>query len=122
MPLFRKDLAAAGIPYIDAQDRQADFHALRHTFATNLNRAGVTPRAAMELMRHSDMRLTAKTYTDVQALPLMPEVLKLPFITPSPGASLNSEKGSPKKANGVQGLNKIWAPRKQLMAVQIGPN
>ena len=34
-----------------------DFHALRHTFATMLACAGVSPRVAMELMRHSDRRL-----------------------------------------------------------------
>jgi integrase len=39
----------------------ATFHALRHTFGTAPSRAGVTPRTAMELMRHSDIRLTTKT-------------------------------------------------------------
>jgi integrase len=34
--MFRKDLEAAGIPYIDAAGRYGDFHALRHTFITNL--------------------------------------------------------------------------------------
>ena len=46
---------AGGIPYEDELGRRVDFHALRYTFATMLNRSGVTPRAAMELMRHSDM-------------------------------------------------------------------
>ena len=34
MDTFRKDLAAAGIQYIDKQGRFADFHALRMTFST----------------------------------------------------------------------------------------
>ena len=34
----------------------------------------------MEIMRHSDMRLTAKTYTDAGLLPVVDAVLKLPFL------------------------------------------
>ena len=40
--------------------RQADFHSLRHTLATMASQANVAPRVAMEMMRHSDMRLTMK--------------------------------------------------------------
>ena len=69
---------------MDELGRRVDFHALRYTFATMLNRAGVTPRAAMELMRHSDMRLTTKTYTDATALPLFDEMEKLPSPIASP--------------------------------------
>jgi len=57
-------LKAAGIDFVNATGHRADFHSLRHTLATNLARAGTAPRVAMEIMRHSDMRLTAKTYTD----------------------------------------------------------
>ena len=35
-----------------------------------LTLAGVGQRTVMELMRHSDMRLTAKTYTDANMLPI----------------------------------------------------
>src|SRR5271168_2805330 len=34
----------------------------------------------MEIMRHSDMRLTSKTYTDAGLLPVADAVLKLPFL------------------------------------------
>jgi integrase len=78
MDQFRKDLAAAGIRYVDEQGRRADFHALRHTLATNLARCGVLPRVAMEFMRHSEMRLTNKTYTDVAHLPLAEAAEMLP--------------------------------------------
>lgn len=50
---FRKDLAAAGIEYVDARGEQADFHALRKTFGTMLTLGGVSQRTVMELMRHS---------------------------------------------------------------------
>src|SRR5271170_2532586 len=71
MEIFREDLKAAGIPYRDALDRQADFHALRHTLGTMLGSLGVAPRVAMEVMRHSDMQLTNRTYTDVKNLPTL---------------------------------------------------
>lgn len=77
---FRKDLAVAGIPYKDAFGRQADFHSLRYTFGTNLARAGVQPRVAMELMRHSDMALTTKIYTDASKLPTFGAVAALPSL------------------------------------------
>ena len=79
METFKADLEAAGIDFVNAKGRSADFHALRHTLATNtLALAGTPPRVAMEIMRHSDMRLTAKTYTDSGLLPLSDAVSKLP--------------------------------------------
>ena len=78
MKRFKADLVAAGIPFIDDNGHRADFHSLRHTLATNLARAGTAPRVAMEIMRHSDMRLTAKTYTDAGLLPIADAVLSLP--------------------------------------------
>lgn len=75
---YAADLAAAGIEREDAQGRKVDFHALRHTLATNLARAGVPPRVAMEVMRHSDMRLTMKTYTDSSQLPTAEAIDRLP--------------------------------------------
>ncbi len=70
MNQFRDDLEAAGIPYIDAKGEYADFHSFRKTFGTMLTLAEVGQRTVMELMRHSDMRLTAKTYTDANMLPI----------------------------------------------------
>ncbi len=48
--MLRKDLEAGGIPYRDASDRVADFHALRHTFITRLPELG-TKAAAEESIR-----------------------------------------------------------------------
>ena len=81
MKRFRMDLVAANIEFIDAKGERADFHALRKTFATNLTLAGTPQRVTMELMRHSDMRLTAKTYTDAGLLPIGDAVLNLPSIS-----------------------------------------
>jgi integrase len=78
MKVIRADFKAAGIPLVDERGYRVDFHALRMTYITRLQRAGVSPREAMELARHSDMRLTMKTYTDAAALPLAATVRGLP--------------------------------------------
>jgi integrase len=61
---FHADCKRAGIARRDGRGRQVDLHALRTTFGTNLARAGVPPKAAQILMRHSDIRLTMGVYTD----------------------------------------------------------
>ncbi len=78
MKVIRADFKATGIPLQDERGHRVDFHALRMTYITRLQRAGVSPREAMELARHSDMRLTMKTYTDAAALPLAATVRGLP--------------------------------------------
>src|SRR5439155_16469516 len=80
---FKNDLCAAGIEYIDACGRRADFHALRHTFATYLNAQGVSPCAAMDLMRHCEMRLTTKVYSDANLLGLAEAIKRLPQLSES---------------------------------------
>ncbi|HUD82878.1 MAG TPA: site-specific integrase, partial [Candidatus Saccharimonadales bacterium] len=78
MKEFRADIKAAGIPWVDERGHRIDFHALRTSYITRLQRSGVSPREAMELARHSDMRLTMKTYTDTAQLPLAATVAQLP--------------------------------------------
>ena len=43
------------------------FHAYRHTFGTNLSRAGVPIEETSKLMGHSDISMTAKYYVYVDA-------------------------------------------------------
>ncbi len=103
------DLEAAGIPYIDAKGEYADFHSLRKTFGTMLTLAGVGQRTVMELMRHSDMRLTAKTYTDANMLPVSDAVALLsafaakqqdPQIDPQISAAESRAMSAPVAING----------------------
>lgn len=75
--IHKKFLAAAGIPWEDDEGRRADIHALRHTFGTSLSQNGVSPRVAMELMRHTDLRLTMKLYTDPRIFDLAGAVSKI---------------------------------------------
>lgn len=80
VPTFKKDLAAAEIPFADAFGRRVDLHALRVTYGTQLTVAGVAPREVMELMRHSALHLTMNLYTDAAQLKLSDAVAKLPRI------------------------------------------
>jgi len=80
-----KDAEANGIPYRDELGRYADFHALRYTWATFLQRNGVAQRFAMKLMRHSDIKLTAKVYTDEMQLPIYDAIKNLPRLDALPG-------------------------------------
>jgi integrase len=63
--MLKRDLERAGIAYRDANGLVADFHSLRHTFITNLCRAGVAPKVAQTLARHSTITLTLDRYTHV---------------------------------------------------------
>jgi hypothetical protein len=67
---FDADCHRAGIPKRDTEGRTVDVHSLRTTFGTYLALSGVTPRVAMELMRHSQIGLTMRVYTDPRLLPL----------------------------------------------------
>ncbi len=80
MNVYRQDLKNAGIVYKDELGRVFDFHALRKTWGTHLTLNGAQERVVMELMRHSDMKLTAKVYTDEALLPLNEAVLRLPAL------------------------------------------
>ena len=106
---FKRDLAAAGIirremvevpsgsgkrrrrrevfHTEDENGRVVDFHSLRLTFVTGLSLAGVHPRIAQALARHSTIDLTMQVYTDpmlldlrggVEALAVVPQVVPQP--------------------------------------------
>ena len=66
--------------YEDQAGRVFDFHALRHQFISNLASAGVHPKVAQQLARHSTIDLTMNRYTHLAvadvagALDLLPEL------------------------------------------------
>jgi len=61
----------------------ADFHGLRHTFITNLGRAGVDPKTAQILARHSDIQLTMNVYTHVSRKAEVAAINALPSVPKS---------------------------------------
>ena len=89
--MLKIDLAVAGIPYVvegPHGDLYADFHSLRHSFITMLERTGISPKSAQELARHSDVRLTLQRYTHKTLHDLGTAVEGLPSFlptTPAPG-------------------------------------
>jgi integrase len=78
---LNRDLKAAGIAKTDDRGRVVDVHAMRMTLATMLNKAGVAPRTAQEIMRHSDIRLTMSTYTDARLLNVTGALDSLPTFS-----------------------------------------
>jgi hypothetical protein len=73
--------------YVNAEGRVADFHALRQTVITNLSRAGVSPKMAQSLARHSDINLTMNVYTVVSVSDQAAAVESLPPLPGMPGRS-----------------------------------
>ena len=88
---LQKDLKQAGIAYRDDLGRFADFHALRYTFCTFMAVNDVPVRFAMKQMRHSDMKLTLKIYTDEGQLPIAEEMNSLPALM-TEGSRIGSRK------------------------------
>ncbi len=81
MKVYKADLKRAGIEYIDEMGRQADFHSLgRMTPNTMLADSGVAPRTAMDLMRHTDVKLTMGAYVDAAMLSRRDAVESMPEI------------------------------------------
>ena len=78
--MLRTDLETARISYRDSTNRVVDFHALRHTFITNLAQGGVHPKTAQALARHSTITLTMDRYShsgrqdEARALSALPDL------------------------------------------------
>jgi hypothetical protein len=108
MRTFRVDLKLAGISPVDEYGRRFDFHALRTTLATLCSASGVAPRVAMALMRHSDIKLTMKTYTDVEHLPLVHALALLPSLSAAGlGKAHTSKHVSDAVVSGQNGANPV---------------
>lgn len=85
--MIRRDLKAAGIPVKDEVGRVLDFHALRHTFGSMLAAAGVHPKVAQDLMRHSTIELTMDMYTHTLCESRLEALHKLPDFEVQPDKS-----------------------------------
>jgi hypothetical protein len=80
--MIKADLKAAGIPS-DA----FDFHCLRHTYATMVDRCGGSHKDTMELARHANANLTFGTYAHTRLENLGRVVNNLPDLRAKPWAS-----------------------------------
>ncbi len=101
--MLKHDLETASIPYVDESGLYADFHALRHTFITNMVKSGVNPKTAQSLARHSTIDLTMNVYTSLtvhdqaSALASLPAVPTLKPPVSEAGALRATGTDGPKK-------------------------
>ncbi len=79
-PERRERLLSDFLATVDAAGRYADFHALRHSYVSALALAGVNPKTAQSLARHSTITLTMDRYThvfrpdEISALEALPDL------------------------------------------------
>ncbi len=79
---WQDDLTAAGIAYADSDGRIAGFHSLRVTLGSRLERLGAPIKARMEIMRHTDPKVSYGPYADATLLDLRGVVNSLPANDP----------------------------------------
>ena len=72
------------LAYRDHSNRVVDFHALRHTFISNLANGGVHPKDAQALARHSTITLTMDCYTHTSRGKLATALEALPDLRHDP--------------------------------------
>ncbi len=107
------------LDYRDDVERVADFHALRHTFITNLAASGVHPKTAQTLARHSDIGLTMNRYShtyreqEVDALASLPDLSR-------PSRQAARATGTDDARAGEKNLADYLAPNEQRGAISVG--
>jgi len=92
------------LAYKDADGRYADFHALRHTFITNMVKSGVSPKAAQSLARHSTIDLTMNVYTSLTVHDQASALAALPAI---PTFDRPETRAGALRATGTDGPEKV---------------
>lgn len=63
--MIGKDLAAAGVPSVNADGETLKFHSLRHTYVTQLVLHKVPVERVCALARHADVKLTISVYNHI---------------------------------------------------------
>ncbi len=119
MKAVRADLAKAGIPFLDGRGWRVDYHALRTTFITRLSTMKVHPRLAMELARHSDLRLTMRNYTDAGQLPLREVMESLPSLGAGADSRIDSRTLVPAGQTGSPVVPETTGPKAEKTAKNI---
>lgn len=94
------------LAYEDASGGKADFHALRHKFITELVKAGVQPKDAKELARHSTITLTMDRYAHVTLQDTAAALSKLSGPPPTGGLA-GAAPGAADGGNGREGSGTV---------------
>ncbi len=92
--MLQRDLEAAEVPYVDENGLYADFHALRHTFITNMVKSGVAPKTAQSLARHCTIDLTMNVYTSLTVNDQAEALAALPGV-PRPDTPVSEDTKEP---------------------------
>jgi integrase len=66
--------------YRNSEGKFADFHGLRHTFISNHGKAGVSPKTAQVLARHSTIELTMQVYMHIDEAAQVEAIYALPGL------------------------------------------
>jgi len=104
--MLERDLDVAEIPYQDAYGAHLDFHALRHSFVSNLARVEPNAKRTQSLARHSTMDLTMMVYAHSDLADQAEAISKLPAPSisgslPPTSARVNSEVRDEEAQSGV---------------------
>lgn len=91
--MLSRDLETAEIAVCDQRCEVFDFHSLRHTFISNLAAAGVHPKVAQALARHSTIVLTMDRYTHLERAEFGKFVQLLPSLTGNPPSVAHEDGG-----------------------------
>jgi len=98
------------LQYRDEKGLYADFHANRHTFITNLAKAGVHPKLAQSMARHSDVNLTMGIYSHVEVAEQADAINALPAPPPLPVSIEAADSQSTSTASVSDSDSEIVAP------------
>ena len=88
--MVKADMRSVGLPY-EIAGKVFDFHALRHQFISGLAEAGVHPKAAQQLARHSTISLTMDRYTHLFRADLSQAIDSLPKWDTPPAETQKAE-------------------------------
>ena len=77
MKTVKKDLDRAGVKLTDEKKRRLDYHALRHTYATKLDRTGCSRATKKKLTRHANSDVT-DGYTHAELDEMLTALVRLP--------------------------------------------
>ena len=100
------------LAYRDEAGRVADFHALRHTFITNLARAGIHPKQARDLAHLSDINLTMSWYSHTVVADRATTLKALPDLSPRPAKERQRATGTNGKDTGSSSMcTSMWEQR-----------
>lgn len=97
--------------YRDDRGLVADFHSLRHYYVTSLQRAGIHPKTAQQLARHSTITLTMDRYTHGRVEDLTEAVAAIPGVSAKPNRKRQVANATDGAVCTPDILPDIWANR-----------